>query len=170
MGTVVRFRRSVSWFCDDFEVQRRSSVAEKGVVLFSLEKHGHGSVPAKIRSEQHIANERPLLSHLGAVPDRPVLAESRQSRFQIARRKPVIQRSPPRKIWTAPPTAGHGREHPVSPALQTRAIVRLDAHAGVHRAPAVLPGGRRLFTSGPGAPTPAFVVQSPCAGQPWRPP
>jgi hypothetical protein len=41
--------------------------------------------------------------------DRPLLAESRHSRFQIARRKPVIHRSPERKIWTAPPTAAHGR-------------------------------------------------------------
>jgi len=45
----------------------------------------------------------------GTAPERQELAESRQSRFQIARRKPVIQRSPERQIWTAPPTAGHGR-------------------------------------------------------------
>jgi hypothetical protein len=52
-------------------------------------------------------------SPVAALRGRPFLAESRQSRFQLARRKPVVQRSPERKIWTARPTAGHGRVRPV---------------------------------------------------------
>ena len=64
--------------------------------------------------------EGPGATAFEEIRERPLMAESSQSRFQFARRKPVIQRSPERKIWTARPTAGHGRQPRFAMRAETR--------------------------------------------------